>query len=134
MAVIEGTTRTYKLARAVYDFGTDGGAVGTITLRSTPTDMAGNTVPAGAVVLGGYIDVSVAVASATGTVALTLESAGDIFAAVSPTATLTVGRKSIVPAFTGASTIKTTVARSVAMTVATAAVTAGQFTVTLFYV
>ena len=134
MAVIEGTTRTYKLARAVYDFATDGGTVGTITLRTPATDMNGNAVPAGAIVLGGYIDVSVAVASATGTVALTLESAGDLFAAVSPTATLTTGRKSIIPAFTGATTVKTTTTRSVTMTIATAALTAGSFTVTLFYV
>jgi hypothetical protein len=133
MAVIEGTTRTYKVIRAVYDFATDGGGIGTITLRSSPSDMSGNSAPAGAVVLGGYVDVSVAVASATGTVALTLESAGDILGATGQ-AGLTVGRKSIIPAFTGATTVKTTTVRSLTMTIATAALTAGQFTVTLFYI
>jgi hypothetical protein len=77
--------------------------------------------------------VSVAVASATGTVALTLESAGDILGATGQ-AGLTVGRKSIIPAFTGATTVKTTTVRSLTMTIATAALTAGQFTVTLFYI
>jgi hypothetical protein len=133
MAVIEGTTRTYKINRAVYDFATDGGGTGTITLRSASGDLSGNVVPSGAVVLGGYVDVSIAVASATGTTALTLESAGDILGATGQ-AGLTVGRKSILPAFTGATTVKTTAVRSLTMTVATAALTAGQFTVTLFYV
>lgn len=133
MAVIEGTTRTYKLAKAVYDFGTDGGAVGAITLRSTPADMAGNVVPAGAVVLGGYVDVSVAAVSATGTVALGLETTTDLLGATGA-AGLSLGRKSITPAFTGATTVKTTVGRSITATIATAALTAGSFTVVLFYV
>lgn len=133
MPVIEGTTRTYKLARAVYDFATDGGAVGAITLRSVATDMSGNAIPAGAVILGGYVDVAVAVASATGTAALGLETATDILAATGA-AGLTVGRKSVIPAFTGASTVKTTAGRSITMTIGTAALTAGSFTVTLFYV
>lgn len=133
MPIIEGTTRTYKITRAVYDFATDGGGTGTITLRSAASDLSGNSVPSGAVVLGGYVDVSIAVVSATGTVALTLESAGDILAATGQ-AGLTVGRKSIIPAFTGASTVKTTAVRSLTMTIATAALTAGQFTVTLLYI
>jgi len=132
MPVIEGTTRTHKQVRAVYDFATDGGAVGTITLRSTATDMAGNTLPAGAVILGGFVDVSIAVASATGTVALTVEGAGDVLAAVGQ-AGLTLGRKSVIPAFTGTTSVKTTATRSITMTVAVAALTAGQFTVVLFY-
>lgn len=134
MPIIEGTTRTYKITRAVYDFATDGGGTGTITLRSSPSDMSGNSVPSGAVVLGGYIDVAIGVASATGTVGLALESAGDILAAGTAAGTLTAGRKSIIPAFTGATTVKTTAVRSLTMTIATAALTAGQFTVTLFYV
>lgn len=80
----------------------------------------------------GYIDVETAVASATGTVALTAEGAGDILAAVGQ-AGLTVGRKSVVPVGTGASAVKTTVRRSLTMTIATAALTAGKFRVVLFY-
>lgn len=132
MAVIEGTTRPYKVVTAEYDFATDGGGTGTITLRATTGDLGGNVVPAGAVILGGFIDIAVSVASATGTVALALEGAGDIRAAVGQ-ASWGAGRQSVIPAFTGLTTVKTTVARSITATIATAALTAGRFTVTLFY-
>lgn len=132
MPVIEGTTRT-KQARAVYDFAVDGGGTGTITLRSPASaDISGNAIPVGAVILGGYIDVTVAVASATGTVALTADSAGDILGAIGQ-AGLSTGRKSVIPSFTGATAVKTTAARSITMTIATAALTAGQFSVVLAY-
>jgi hypothetical protein len=128
---MEGTTRL-KTASAEYDFAVDAGAAGTITLRAAPGDLQGNDLPAGAVVTSGYIDVETAVASATGTVALTAESAGDILAATGQ-AGLTVGRKSIVPAASGATAVKTTVRRSLTMTIATAVLTAGKFRVVLFY-
>lgn len=130
MAIIEGTTRL-KTAVAEYDFAVDGGAIGTIVLRSA--DSSGGAVPTGSVVMGGYIDVLTGVASATGTVAVQIESAGDLLAAVSPTAALTTGRKSIVPAATGATAIKTTAARSLTMVIATAALTAGKLRVVVFY-
>lgn len=132
MAVIEGTTRPYKVASAEYDFAVEGGAIGTVTLHSTPGDMNGNVVPAGSVVLGGFIEVTTAVAqAATGTLAVSLESAGDLQAAAGPGHSL--GRKSVVPAFTGATSIKTTANRSVTMTIGTIVVTAGKLTVTVFY-
>lgn len=129
MPLIEGTSRT-KTLEAVYDFAVDGGATSTITLRSDGT--FGNTVPAGAVVTGGFIDVSSSCLSGSGTMALNLEGAGDILAAVGQ-AGLTAGRKSVVPAFTGATTVKTTAARSLTVTIATAAFTAGSFRVVLYY-
>ncbi len=130
MAVMEGT-QGIKEVQADYDFTKDGGAAGTIVLRGAG-DIAGNDIPAGSVILGGYIDVSVAVLSATGTVAITAEAAADILAATGQ-AGLTVGRKSVIPAFTGASTVKTTVRRNLNMVIATAALTAGAFRVVLFY-
>lgn len=124
MAIIEGTTNLKTLV-ASYDFAVDGGALGTITLRGD------NGIPAGSVITGGFVDVETACASATGTMALQVESAGDILAATAA-AGLTAGRKSVVPA-SGATSTKTTVARSVQVVIATAAFTAGKFTVTLFY-
>jgi len=132
MPVIEGTTRL-KTVQAEYDFTVDGGAVGTITLRSVPGgDTQGNTLPAGSVITGGYVDVEVAALSATGTIALTAEGAGDIVAAVGQ-ASWTTGRKAVIPAGTGTTSVKTTVVRSVTMTIATAVFTAGKFRVVLFY-
>ncbi len=125
MPVMEGTARL-KTVQAEYDFTVDGGAVGTITMRSVTGDIQGNELPAGAVVVTGYVDVEVAVASATGTVALTAESAGDVLAATGQ-AGLTVGRKSVV---FGA---KTTVRRALTLTIGTAALTAGKFRVVLHY-
>jgi len=129
MPVIEGTARL-KTAQAEYDFAVDGGAVSTITLRSV--DGHGSTIPAGSVITGGYIDVETACASATGTIAVNTEAAGDIVAAVGQ-ASWTTGRKSVVPAGTGATSVKTTVARSIAITIATAVFTAGKFRVVVFY-
>ena len=132
MPVIEGTTRL-KTLQAEYDFAVDGGAVSTITLRSVPGgDTQGNTLPAGSVITGGYLDVETAVLSATGTVALAAEAAADVLAATAQ-AGLTVGRKTVLPGPEGAEAVKTTVVRSVTMTIATAALTAGKFRVVLFY-
>lgn len=125
MGVIEGTTRV-KTVQADYDFAVDGGVVSTITLRGD------NTIPNGAVITGGYIDVETACASATGTIAVQAEGAGDILAATAE-AGLTTGRKSVVPAGTGATSVKTTASRSVKIVIATAAFTAGKFRVVLFY-
>ena len=125
MGIIEGTTRP-KSVTAAYDFAVDGGAVSTITLRGD------NKIPAGAVITGGYVDIETACLSGTGTIAIQVESAGDILAA-SAQAALTTGRKSVVPAGTGATSVKTTAERSVAIVIATAAFTAGKFRVVLFY-
>jgi hypothetical protein len=129
MPMIEGTSRL-KTLEAVYDFAVDGGAQGNKTLR--PGDSMGNLLPAGAVVVGGYLDVETSVLSATGTVALTVEAAGDLLTATAQ-AGLTAGRKDLNVDSTGSTAIKTSQARSVVMTVATAALTAGKFRVVVFY-
>ncbi len=129
--IIEGTTRP-KSAVGEFDFAVDGGAVGAITLRSAE----GNVIPAGSVVTGGYIEVDTAFTSGgSATVALSVEGAGDLqaAAAVSGAPFSSTGRKSIVPAGTGATSVKTTAARSLTLTVATAALTAGKGRVVVFY-
>lgn len=133
MAVIEGTTRPYKAVTAEYDFTVDGGAISTITLRAATGDLGGNVLPSGAVVLGGFVDVATTVTSGgAATVALGLESTTDVLGATA-VGSLTAGRKSVIPAFTGATTVKTTTGRSITATIAAFALTAGKFTVVLFY-
>lgn len=133
MPVIEGTTRL-KSAVGEYDFAVDGGAISTITLRGG--DSTGNTIPAGSVITGGYIEVDTAVTSGgAATLSAGSEAAADLqaAAAVSGAPWSTTGRKSITPAFTGATTLKTTAARSLTVAVAAFALTAGKFRVVVFY-
>jgi hypothetical protein len=117
--------------RARYDFAVEGGAVGTIGL------LGSTVIPAGAVILGGFVDVVIAPTSGgAGTLAIQVEAANDIVAAaaVSGAPWSTLGRKSIVPAFTGATTVKTTAARDVSAVIATAAITAGRVDIYLAYI
>ena len=133
MPVIEGTTGL-KSTLGEYDFTVDGGAVSTITLRSG--DSRGNTIPAGAVVVGGYLEVDTVVTSGgAATLGVSAEAAGDLLAptVVSGAPWSSTGRKSIIPAFTGATSVKTSATRSLQVTVAVAALTAGKFRVVVFY-
>lgn len=135
MPVIEGST-ALKSVQAEYDFAVDGGAVSTITLRSATGSIFGNEVANGAVVLGGYIEVDTILASAgAATVAVQLEGAADLLAATAFNASpwSTTGRKSVLPAFTGATSLKTTALRNIKIVVATAALTGGKFRVVLEY-
>jgi hypothetical protein len=129
-APIEGTTRI-KAVVADYDFAVDGGAASTITLRGD------NAIPNGAYIVGGFVDVLTAVTSGgAATVAVNSQGAGDVVAAaaVSGAPWSTTGIKSVIPVFTGATVVKTTAPRSLAITIATAALTAGRFRVVVFYV
>lgn len=138
MAVIEGARKVTagglsmgqrKLARALYDFATDGGAVGDITLR-------GDTIPSGALIVEAFIVVdTVPTSSGAATIAVKTEGAADINAAdaynAAPWSTTGVKRAdALVGADKG---IKTTAARSVVATVGTAALTAGVFSVIVEY-
>jgi hypothetical protein len=117
--------------RAKYDFSVEGGAVGTIGL------LGQTVIPANAVILGGFVQVVTPPTSGgAGTLAIQVEGANDIVAAaaVSGAPWSTAGRKSIVPAFTGATTVKTTAARDVSAVIGTAALTAGVVEVFLAYI
>ena len=119
-----------QVVRGRYSFADDGGAVGDIELTS-------DSIPANAVIIAGFVEVDTAVTSGgSATVAIKVEGAADIVAAaaVSGAPWSTTGRKSVIPVATGATTVKTTAARKVTATVATAALTAGVFDVVLFYV
>ena len=124
-------TTSVKVARGRYSFATDGGAVGDIDLTS------GTVIPANAYILSGFIEVDTALDSGgSATVALKVEGAADLLAATAfgSAPWSTTGRKSIIPVGTGATSVKTTAARKLQATVATAALTAGAFDVVVLYV
>lgn len=130
MAIIAGT-RAWKTWAGEFDFAVEGGGTGTYTLRSND-----GPIPIGSVILEGYVDVLTAfTTSASGTGALSAEAANDIVSAtvVSGAPYSTTGRKSITPASTGATAIKTTADRSPTFAIAVGAITAGKLVLVLNY-
>lgn len=138
MGIIEGARKLgasqigmgqAKIAVGLYDFATDGGAVGDITLR-------GGTIPSGAILLDALLHVDTALTSGgAATVAIKVESAADVNAAdaISGAPWSSTGAKRADFTATTAP-IKTTAARSIVATVGAAALTAGRFQVYVFYV
>lgn len=99
----------------------------------------GVTLPAHAIVVGGFVDVNTAFTGDSGaTLAIHVQGANDIIsaAAVSGAPYSTVGRKAITPkANTPESTsVKTTAAREITCTVAVAALLTGKLTGYLYFV
>ena len=134
MAIVEGTQRL-KTAVFEYDFAVDGGAIGSINLRGVGG--GASPIPAGATIQGGYIDVITPFTTGSAaTLAVTVEGAGDIQAAavVSGAPWSTAGRKSITPAFTGATAVRTTVQRQVVGVIAVGTITAGKAQIVLEYI
>lgn len=142
MPIIEGSKSiaegpyggaAFKAARGDYDFAKDGGAIGNVNLIGSVVP----PLPAGAIILGGFIEIDTVLTSGgAATVALQSEAAGDLLAAaaIAGAPWSSLGRKSILPAFTGASAVKTTAARDLVMVIAAAALTAGKFKVVVFYI
>src|SRR5215218_9308363 len=127
---IIGGISNLAIAEASYSFAVSGGAVSTITLPQQ------DTIPSGAIVLGGLLEVVTPPTSGgAATIAVNVEAAGDVVAAaaIGGAPWSTAGRKSVIPVFTGATSLKTTAARSITITVTTAALTAGVFNVHLVY-
>lgn len=119
-----------RAVRGRYDFAVDGGAIGDIDLTRDAQ------IPANAIILGGFVEVDTAIVGAGASLAIKVESAADIVAvaAVSGAPWSTTGRKSVIPVFTGATTVKTTAARKIQATISAAVLTAGAIDVVLFYV
>ena len=134
-----GVVGSLMVARFVYDgAGVDSAGVSNLTVAAHTT---GVTIPAFAIVVGGFFDVNTlftSTATNTGTIAISVEGANDIqaAAAVSGAPYSTIGRKAIVPKInTPESTaVKTTVARQITCTVAVAALLTGKLTGYLFFV
>lgn len=99
----------------------------------------GIVLPAHAIIVGGFMDVNTPfIGGGSATVAVSVEGANDIqtAAAVSGAPWSTHGRKAIIPKANTpeATSVKTTEAREVTVTVAVAALTAGKVTGYLYYV
>lgn len=110
--------------KATYDFTVHGGVIGDNTL-----DLK---LPDNAIVYGGLIDVVTAPTSGgSATVALKIEGAADLLAATA-IASVT-GQLDTVPDGTATNAVKLTEERTLTMTVATAALTAGKFNIFLNY-
>ena len=122
--------RALKVAIGQYDFAVDGGVQGTIAL------MGQTAIPSGATIVGGFVDVQTQCTGVGASIACQVEAANDIVnaAAVSGAPWSTTGRKSVIPVFTGATTVKTSAARDISVVIAAATTTAGAFDVTLFWV
>ncbi|WP_327047283.1 hypothetical protein OG320_05160 [Microbispora sp. NBC_01189] len=136
MAIIEGTRAVGglsvgqpKVARGLYDFAVDGGAVGAITLR-------GDAVPSGAIIVDTLIQVETVLASGgSATVSIGTEGAADMQSAAAYNAapwSSTGAKRGTLTAT--AAPVKTTQKRNITATVGTAALTGGKFQVLVWYV
>lgn len=130
---IDGARRRTARVAALheYDFAIDGGAVSTIALRS----ISGGPIPLGAVILDAVIDVITAIVGAGATAALQTEAANDVVSAavVSGAPWSTTGRKAGIP-LSAATSLKTTAARTPALVVTAAVLTAGKFRLITEYI
>ena len=112
------------IVKATYDFAVHGGAVG-----DNPIDLK---LPGNAIVYNGMIDVVTDPTSGgAATVALKIEGAADLLAATA-IASVT-GQVDTIPNGTAANAVKLTEERTLAVTVATAALTAGKMNIFLEY-
>jgi hypothetical protein len=118
-------------AKMTYDFAVDGGAVSVITPTNSPT------LPLGAIILGGTIDITTTLTSGgAATIALGLGSGAQVASlkAATAVATWTAGQLAMIPIFTAATYVKVAAATALTLSIAAAALTAGKFDVNVVYV
>lgn len=121
-------------AKMTFDFSVDGGAIGTITPSGSPK------LPAGAIILGGVIDVTTLLTSGgAATVGLGLGSGAQVASLLAPITVAgapwsTAGVKPVIPVFTAATAVKVAAETQLTLTIAAFVVTAGKFDVNLVYV
>lgn len=120
-----------KSAKMTYDFTVNGGAIGLITPDNSPT------LPAGAIILGGVIDTTVALTSGGAATIAFGTSAGSSAAslkAATAVASYGIGMSTpLIPIFTAATYVKLTAAGRITMTVAAFALTAGKTSINVVY-
>lgn len=123
-----------RVAHGRFSFASQGGAISTISL----SDGNGrNVLPAGAIILGGTIDVITALTSGgSATIALgtTAGSSATALLGATAIASWTAGQLALTPIFTAATYVKMTAQGSLIATVATATLAAGVFEVHLNYI
>lgn len=117
-----------------YSYAVQGGAVGSVNLLSDLTDATSLVkIPDNAVIKQVWIDVlTPGTTSASGTMAITLQSAGDLKAALA--AASYTGILAGIPVGVAANMIKLTAERTLVGTIATGALTAGKWNVYVEYV
>lgn len=124
-----GLSSKKGVAYSEYDFAKDGGVVGDIVLRGT-------VLPAGAVITSGWLEVATAVTGgATSTLALKVVAAADLMAAMAPgnfEADKLIPLGQIGPI--GKAIGPLAAYKTPTLTVGTAALTAGKFTLALEYI
>jgi hypothetical protein len=127
-----------RVARFLFDTAVNDSAAA--SNKTAAAHGTGVTIPANAIVVGGFVNVNTAFTSAggTATIAISVEAANDIIsaAAVSGAPYSSIGRKAIVPkANTPESTsVLASTAKEITCTVAVQALTAGKLTGYLYYV
>lgn len=119
-------------AKMSYSFATDGGAQATITPTNSPE------MPAGAIILGGTIDVTEAFVGVSATIGWGLGAGAQVAAlkagsTVVGTYTLNT-QVAIIPLFTAATFVKVAAATRLTMTIAGAALTAGKADINVAYI
>jgi hypothetical protein len=130
MPIIEGT-RGLKSWTGSYSFAVDGGAIGAIVLRSND-----GPIPNGSVVTGGVLQVTTALTTGDAAEgALHVNAANDLVSAtvVSGAPYSSTGNKDVIVDATGSTAITLTASRSPTFTISVGTVTAGVFSLTLFY-
>lgn len=125
----QGLENNKRVAYFEYDYDKEGGAVGDITLDR------GDKLPEGAIVTSGVVHSQTAVTSGgSATIALKLNSSGDVLAATAISNFTANALLDVVPDGTASNMVRISSAKYLTMTIATAALTAGKFVVALEYV
>lgn len=117
-------------AKMTYDFTVNGGAVSTITPTNSPT------LPLGAIIFGGTLDITTSLTSGgSATIAVGIGSGAQVASIKGATAVASwgAGQLAVIPVFTAATYHKVTAAGALTLTIATATLTAGKFDVNLMY-
>jgi len=139
MPVIPGTKKVSaaglsmgerKVARARYDFATEGGTAGDIALTR------GDKIPSGALIAAAFVNVTtVPTSGGAATIAVKVEGAADLNAAdaISGAPWSTTGFKKLDAVGAANQGVKTTAERTITITVGTADLTAGVFDVLVEY-
>jgi len=127
--------KNFNVAKGNYKFSRDGGAVSTINLKDQ--DGVGTIViPSGAVILNTFVHVTTACTSGgSATLDLNSEAANDLLAAEAVASFSSGAKIAGIPDFgTLADSVVTTADRTLSVSINTAALTAGEFNVYVFYV
>jgi hypothetical protein len=119
-------------AKMTYSFAVSGGAISTITPVNSPI------LPIGAIVTGGFIDVTTIPVGVGASIGVGFGSGAQVAALLAPAAISgvpwsTTGIKSVIPIYTAATMYKLTAAAAMTVTISAVALTTGIFDVNISY-